>query len=180
MVVFWRPEVQVGEAVAFQLSLSAPSDVSIFALPVTSLKIHFMDGLGQLSIAHQAASEELASHHIQLIDVGHVHLGGEAPNEVRADLRWTTRSKVVFSGTVILEKPGTIKVSMKTCRVLIILKRDFDRYPVLCWACRRMAGISRFHSTPLAYAKARYWCPSGCGPWSPFNTSQSTERAVHP
>ncbi|KZP28516.1 hypothetical protein FIBSPDRAFT_917686 [Athelia psychrophila] len=111
MVVFWRPEVQVGEAVAFQLSLSAPSDVSIFALPVTSLKIHFMDGLGQLAITHQAASEELASHHIQLIDVGHVHLGGEAPNEVRADLRWTTRSKVVFSGTVILEKPGTIKIS---------------------------------------------------------------------
>lgn len=117
MVVFWRPKVQVDEAVAFQLSLSAPSDVSIFALPVTSLRIHFMDGLGQLVITHQAASEELASRRIQLVDVGHVNLGGEALNEVRADLRWTVGSKIVFSGTVVLKNPGTIKVSMNTCRL---------------------------------------------------------------
>lgn len=117
MVVFWRPEVQVGESVAFQLTLSAPSDVSILALPVASLKIHFMDGLGQLVITHQALSDRLASRRIQLVNVGHVNLGGEAPNEIEADLRWTTGSKIVFDGTVAMEKPGTIKVSMKTYRI---------------------------------------------------------------
>lgn len=108
IAVFWLPEVRVGDEVAFQLSLSAPSDISIVALPITSLTIHFTD-FAPLVVRHKVGSEE-HSPRVQLVNVGHIHLAEAAPNEVIADLRWAVSGKAIFAGTVVLDKPGIIKV----------------------------------------------------------------------
>ncbi|EGN92744.1 hypothetical protein SERLA73DRAFT_98785 [Serpula lacrymans var. lacrymans S7.3] len=117
--VFWKQQVRVAEAAAFQLSLSAPLNTVISSLPIDSISVFFSEGFAPLTIRHSAPSEPKSSDRVpmQLVKVGHVESGGET-RELQADLRWRPGDILVLAGTISSEVPLTIKVS----KILLTLK----------------------------------------------------------
>jgi hypothetical protein len=109
MVVFWSPEVKVGEAAAFQLSLTAPSNVDISCLPITSLAIHFSENFAPLIVRH-VASNSVPEALTRQVDIGHVSIAEQKKDEAQTDLRWKPGSKIVFSGTLSSDIPITMNV----------------------------------------------------------------------
>lgn len=111
-LVFWKPEVSVGERAAFQLSLSAPSSVSMTSLPFSSLAIHFSPEMQPIVVKHKHDESQMSSPAVRRVDVGHVFttgVGGDAI-EVEADLRWGPGSTIVFAGDLSSNVPAILKV----------------------------------------------------------------------
>ncbi|KAF8070400.1 Foie gras liver health family 1-domain-containing protein [Lyophyllum atratum] len=90
-VVFWAPEVKVGDPAAFQLSLIAPKSVSMSSLPISA--------------------EVPSSSLFQWINLGHISSSSQAVEDVVANLRWQVGGCFVFSGTVSSDLPISLKVS---------------------------------------------------------------------
>ena len=111
MVVFWTPEIKVGEAAAFQLSLTAPSHVDISSLPVSSLTIHFTENFVPRIVQH-VASDPIAQTPIKRVDLGHISALGDKGEDVQADLRWSLGSKIVFAGTMSSDVPMLMSVCL--------------------------------------------------------------------
>ena len=109
MVIFWASEVKVGEEVAFQISVAAPSNVDLSALPMSSLAVQFTDDIPPVLVKH-VASDSAAITGIRRVDLGHVSSDNEEAEHVTADLRWAPSSKIVFAGTMSSESPTTMKV----------------------------------------------------------------------
>ena len=104
-MVFWKPEVRVGEEAAFQITLAAPSDAATSALPIHSISILFSDGYAPIFIHHDASS---GSEHVRLVPLGHVQ--GENSIGVGADLRWRPGDQVILAGTLASDVPGIFSV----------------------------------------------------------------------
>jgi trafficking protein particle complex subunit 11 len=109
MVVFWTPEVKVGEPAPFQLSLTAPVNVDLLSLPISSLKIHFAEDIAPL-IVRNVTSGSVADIPIRRVDLGHVSALRDKTEEVQADLRWKKGWKIVFAGTVSSDRPLLMNV----------------------------------------------------------------------
>lgn len=118
-VVFWATDVKVDALAVFQLSLTAPSDVSISDLPITALEIHFSSTTGTIPsivVRHSQSESEEESNKASLVrkvDLGHGAQGGEEQpqsREVEAELRWRPGATIVFSGTLSSKVPTSLKV----------------------------------------------------------------------
>lgn len=110
MVVFWASDVKVGEEVAFQISVTAPSNIDLSALPVSSLAVQFTEDFPPVLVKHAASDSAATTTRIRRVDLGHVSDDDEEADDVSADLRWTPGSKIVFAGTMSSESPMTMKV----------------------------------------------------------------------
>jgi hypothetical protein len=121
-VLFWAPEVNVGDSVAFQLSVTAPALVGMADLPITSLLVEFADDIvGPVVVYHADAgagddvSPPPSSSSVRIADLGHISASkaspvGVAPKEVRAHLRWQPMSTLVLVGTMSSDYPCVLKV----------------------------------------------------------------------
>lgn len=107
-VVFWVPEVKVGEVGAFQLSLAAPMRPSVSSLPFSSLAVYFSHRSLPIVVRHSdsiTASQFLS----QIIDVGRITTSEAL--EITANLRWQPGSCITFSGLLSSEVPVSVKIS---------------------------------------------------------------------
>ena len=110
MVVFWSSEVKVGEEVAFQISVTAPSNIDLSALPMSSLAIQFTNDIPPVLVQHMASNSDVTTG-IRRVDLGHISDDNEEVEYITADLRWAPGSKIIFAGTMSSESPMTMKVS---------------------------------------------------------------------
>lgn len=116
-MVFWLPEVKVDESAAFQLSLTAPTNVDISELPVNSLTIHFSGSINPVVIKHEAGAEEGALAGNVRIDIGtttsqELDLSSETDEPVpTGHLRWGKGSTLTIAGSIMSPIPGTYHVS---------------------------------------------------------------------
>ncbi|KAF8271123.1 Foie gras liver health family 1-domain-containing protein [Lactarius quietus] len=105
-VVFWSSLAFVEESVAFQLSLTAPGNVSISALPFSSLAIYFSHKEEPVIVHHNADAVDGAK--IQCVDLGDLSL--EIATTAQGCLRWEKAATIVFVGSVSSEVPATLAV----------------------------------------------------------------------
>lgn len=106
-VVFWKPDVRVAEEAAFQISLVAPPDAAISALPIYSISILFSEGYAPI-IIHHDASTSIHSEAVQLVPLGQIQ--GENPVEVSVYLRWRPGDQIILTGTLASDVPGVFSV----------------------------------------------------------------------
>lgn len=104
-VVFWKPELRVGEEAAFQILLAAPSDAMISELPIHSISILFSEGHSPIIIHHEASTY---TEPVRLVSLGQIH--GEKPVEVKVHLRWRPGDQVILTGTLTSDVPGLFSV----------------------------------------------------------------------
>jgi len=105
-VIFWSSEAFVDERVAFQLSLTAPSDIVISALPFSSLEIYFSHKEEPLMVYHK--TDAASTGKVERVDLGDLSL--ENISESEAYLRWEKGSTIVFVGTVSSDVPLALTV----------------------------------------------------------------------
>ncbi|KAL0955838.1 hypothetical protein HGRIS_002040 [Hohenbuehelia grisea] len=123
-VVFWAPEVKVGEPAAFQLSLTAPNETVISSLPLTSLSIHFSGDSGSVLVDHASDASQSPSAIVQRVDIGHVQSLGIGSSEslpltkYTANLRWQPGATMIFSGTISSAVTATLNIT----KVVVTLK----------------------------------------------------------
>jgi len=107
----------VGEAAAFQLSLTAPSDINISCLPITSLTIHFTEDFTPLFVRHMV-SNSVPEVLTRRVDLGHVSTA-DHEKEVQTDLRWRPGSKIVFTGSMSSDAPIVMTVCFSSSHQVI-------------------------------------------------------------
>lgn len=117
-VVFWKSDVRVGEEAAFQISLAAPSDAAISALPIHSISISFSEGYTPVVIHHDVSTHSEA---VRLVSLGQIT--GEQPVEVGAYLRWRPGDQIILTGTLTSDVPGVFSV----CIFLFLFSSHDDR-----------------------------------------------------
>lgn len=105
-VVFWTPEISVCELAPFQLSLTAPANTPISALPFSSLAVHFSHRDSPIIIRHRN-SEAATYAGFQRVDLGHI---SDVHEEFTADIRWQPGSSLIVSGTLSSNVPAILKV----------------------------------------------------------------------
>ncbi|KAH9072843.1 Gryzun, putative trafficking through golgi-domain-containing protein [Lactarius deliciosus] len=105
-VVFWSSAAFVGECVAFQLSLTAPGDVSISALPFSSLAIYFSHKEEPVIVHHNADAVDGAK--IQRVDLGDLPL--EIATTAQGFLSWEKAATIVFVGNVSSDVPVILAI----------------------------------------------------------------------
>lgn len=108
-VVFWSNAVFVEEPVAFQLSLTAPSDVSISSLPFSSLAIYFSHKEEPIIVHHSADAVDGAK--IRRVDLGDLPLA--IATTAQGYLRWEKAATIVFVGKVSSDSPVTLAVCLR-------------------------------------------------------------------
>lgn len=91
---------------AFQLSLTAPSDVVLSALPFSSLAIYFSHKEEPVIVYHDRSATSGAE--FQRVDLG------DLPLEISAErvgcLKWEKGATILFAGTVSSDVPLTMTV----------------------------------------------------------------------
>jgi trafficking protein particle complex subunit 11 len=105
-IIFWLSEAFVDERVAFQLSLTAPSDIVISTLPFSSLAIYFSHKEQPIVVHHNASA--MAASKFQRVDLGDLPL--EIAAEREGCLRWEKDATILFVGTVSSDVPLTMTV----------------------------------------------------------------------
>jgi trafficking protein particle complex subunit 11 len=105
-VVFWTNEAVVKERVAFQLSITAPSNIAISALPFSSLAIYFSHKEEPVIVYHNL--DLAANTKVQRVDLG--DLPPEIAVECQGHLQWEKSATIVFAGTVSSDVPITLTV----------------------------------------------------------------------
>ncbi|OAX31943.1 hypothetical protein K503DRAFT_702885 [Rhizopogon vinicolor AM-OR11-026] len=113
ILVFWTPEVRVGEEAAFQLSLAAPTNIDLSALPVASVTITFSNGYYPVVLRHSPSTDnQAADQNVRLVKIGKVmpEDEDEEPEEIAADLRWRPGERLVVSGSISSAAPGPLTV----------------------------------------------------------------------
>lgn len=113
-VVFWKPEVSVGERAAFQLLLSAPPTVSMTSIPFSSLSVYFsLPEMQPIVLKHKRDESQTSSIvAVRRIDMGHVPVPSAEGDviEVETDLRWGPGSTIVLAGDISSDVPAILKV----------------------------------------------------------------------
>ena len=104
-MVFWKPDVRVGEEAAFQILLAAPPDAMISSLPIHSISILFSEGHTPIVIHHDASPH---SEQVRLVRLGQIR--GEDPIEVEVHLRWRPGDQIILTGTLASDVPGVFSV----------------------------------------------------------------------
>lgn len=107
--MFWPSSVKVGEAAAFQISLSAPTSVSISSLPISSLAVYLGDE-NELPAVVIRQSSEMRNEKVgtvQLINIG--ALTSQEPAGAKASLRWDVGSIIVVTGMIVSDVPTLFK-----------------------------------------------------------------------
>ncbi|KAI0061971.1 hypothetical protein BV25DRAFT_1805032 [Artomyces pyxidatus] len=108
-IVFWASEATVKQRVAFQISLTAPPNTAISALPFATLAVYVSIYEKPVVIRH-SVDIPLGS------PVSRVDLGDLSSNaqddvpEVEGCLRWEKGAKTVITGTLTADFPTTLKV----------------------------------------------------------------------
>ena len=105
-VVFWSSRAFIEERVAFQLSLTAPGNVSISDLPFSSLAIYFSHIEEPVLVHHTA--DALDGDISQRVDLG--NLPFEIAKTVQGCLSWEKDATIVFVGNVASKVPTTLAV----------------------------------------------------------------------
>jgi hypothetical protein len=114
MLVFWTPEVRVGEEAGFQLSLATPTNMDLSALPIDSVTITFSDGYYPVVLRHLSPTDgQVADRVVRLVKIGKVvpEAEDEEPEEIFADLRWGPGERLVVSGSISSETPEPLTVA---------------------------------------------------------------------
>ncbi|KAG9008676.1 hypothetical protein FRB90_008778 [Tulasnella sp. 427] len=114
-IVFWRPEVSIGEAAPFQISTVAPDDISLSSLPLTGIRIQFEGSKYPLVVIEHVAGETEPTN-VQRIDIGQITTQpeGDVEERVKADLRWPVGATKVFCGTLLSGPAGALKAKSIT------------------------------------------------------------------
>jgi len=113
MLVFFAPEVRVGDVAAFQLSLAASTDINLSALSIVSVIITVCDGYHPVVLRHSPfAEDEAIDNDIHVVKIGKVVRKDEdeEPEEIGADLRWGSGKRLVVSGSTTSTAPGPLTV----------------------------------------------------------------------
>lgn len=113
VLVFWMPEVRVGEEAGFQLSLAISTDMDLSALPIDSVTITFSGGYYPVILRHSPhTGSQVADRAVRLVNIGKVVPEDEddEPEEIYTDLRWRPGERLVVSGSISSETPGPLTV----------------------------------------------------------------------
>ena len=108
--VFWRSDVLVGEPVAFQLSVTSRTALSLRSLTFTSLVIHMSGEMPTLIVRNSAVDPFAELLPVQHVDLGHITPQDGDDRDVEGPLRFGVGGTIVFCGTVSCEVPATVKV----------------------------------------------------------------------
>jgi hypothetical protein len=95
----------VGEPAAFQLTMTAPTSISIALIPFTRLTLHLSNDSPPIVVHHAPSDVQLS---VQRVAIGHAT--GQEPLDVIADLRWQPESTIIFTGSISSEVPLVLKV----------------------------------------------------------------------
>ncbi|KAL6305207.1 Gryzun, putative trafficking through golgi-domain-containing protein [Sparassis latifolia] len=112
-MVFWKHDVNVGEAAAFQLSLSSRPGVPMSSLPWTSLKIHFSSHIPPITVRHSRAGQGEKVPPTCEVALGHI-IATESKidgKEVDGVLQWGPGTTTIFAGSVSSDVPTNVKIS---------------------------------------------------------------------
>ena len=109
-VVFWSPEVKVGEFAAFQLSMTAPASASISSIPFTQLKIFFAQDVCRPITVHHRASNDDSS--VRRVYLGNISKSTDPETVLNANLNWAPGATVVFAGCLFSETPAKVEVGI--------------------------------------------------------------------
>ncbi|KAH9915858.1 Gryzun, putative trafficking through golgi-domain-containing protein [Fomitopsis serialis] len=116
--VFWRSDVLVGEPVAFQLSVTSRTALSLRSLTFTSLVIHMSGEMPTLFVRNSAVDPSAELLPVQRVDLGHITPQDGDDRDVEGPLRFGVGGTIVFCGTVSCEVPATVKIE----RLVLTLK----------------------------------------------------------
>ncbi len=113
-IVFWEPEVDVGEPVPYQLLLTSHAHVSLSSIPFTSLAIHFNTDIPPIIVRHSEDDPDANIPAVQRIHMGDLVMSPVPiePKEVEGALRWGAGTTIVFAGSVLSNLPTHISVSV--------------------------------------------------------------------
>ncbi|KDR75635.1 hypothetical protein GALMADRAFT_268205 [Galerina marginata CBS 339.88] len=106
-VVFWSSEVKVGEQAAFQLTLTAPSSITISSIPFSKITFLFSEGIPPVTVEHEPSDSADA---VKVVDLGHVTSSETGQPTIKGNLCWQPGSTVVFTGSMSSENPSVLKV----------------------------------------------------------------------
>jgi hypothetical protein len=95
----------VGEPAAFQLTMTAPTSISIALIPFTRLTLHLSNDSSPIVVHHVQSDVQLP---IQRVVIGHVT--GQEPLDAIANLRWQPEGTIIFTGSISSEVPLVLKV----------------------------------------------------------------------
>ncbi|KAJ2918543.1 hypothetical protein MD484_g1826, partial [Candolleomyces efflorescens] len=112
--VFWKAEVEVEEAAAFQISIASPAQTVISSVPISSLEIYFAHLADPLIVTHQPA--DVASS-VSRVDLGVINLEGELYPEVSANLRLNPGAVLIFTGSLVSAAPATLSIQKLVCNL---------------------------------------------------------------
>jgi len=107
-VVFWSPSVKVGDMAAFQVSLTAPSSISVSSIPFVSATIYLEDG--PPIIVRHSADKKQSTNAVQWHDAGEISMSSRDPVEIGIVLQWNLGDVLIVSGRIISDKPIELKV----------------------------------------------------------------------
>ncbi|KAF8891851.1 Gryzun, putative trafficking through golgi-domain-containing protein [Infundibulicybe gibba] len=157
-VIFWLPEVKVGETTAFQLSLTASIHTTITSLPFSSLVVHFSNNISPIVVQH---SHDLSSSSVQRVDLGHVSSSRPDASVLQACLRWPTGGTIIFTGTMSSDVPTTLEVTRIDLTIVEgTWKIEIPLSP--CNSRQGVAPVARWLSSlsPLRFTQVRRTDPS--------------------
>jgi len=143
--VFWSPEVKVGEQAAFQITLTAPSSITISSIPFSHATIHFSDDVSPIVVEHENLEVE---DEVGIVKLGNIDPSVSDREAVRGNLRWQPGGSIVFTGTMSSEVPTVLKVIM------------FLQHSANCSCIDSMIGHISCPDNP------RKWLESRCPRWS--------------
>ncbi|OCH86086.1 hypothetical protein OBBRIDRAFT_890731 [Obba rivulosa] len=115
-IVFWKPDVNVGEAAPFQISLTAPSGVSMSALPFTTLTVEFSADIPPIVVQHSLGDNGQALSQVRKIDLGLISISASPQKDklearvVEGVLRWGPGHTVVLAGALLSDTPRTLSI----------------------------------------------------------------------
>ena len=119
--VFWKPDIKVGETGVFQLSLKAPSLVSLDKLPVASVRVDFSyEQLPSIVLVHSKEDPTTPSLPVRLVNIGQITHGGENVQH-STNLRWNADDLLIVAGIISIGMPSTVQVRCFPCNDLFHL-----------------------------------------------------------
>lgn len=99
--------MKVDEEAAFQLTLTAPTALSIDEIPFSRLAIYFAHQENPVLVQHVHSDEQNVT---KVVDLGHLVHGQVEQPTINANLRWNIGAAMVFKGTISSTAPTTLKV----------------------------------------------------------------------